>query len=56
MHAININSEKFGFYNITVAAYDIFTGYKYLDSVEMPLFVKVIYKKKILNYNGLAIQ
>lgn len=42
MHAVNIDSEKFGFYNITVAAYDLFNGYKYLDSVEVPLFVKVI--------------
>lgn len=43
MNTIDITSKKFGFYNITVAAYDLFNGYKYLDSVEVPLFVKVIY-------------
>lgn len=43
MNTIDITSKKFGFYNITVAAYDLFNGYKYLDSVEVPLFVKVMY-------------
>lgn len=43
MNTIDITSKTFGFYNITVAAYDLFTGYKYLDSVEVPLFVKVIH-------------
>lgn len=52
MNTIDITSKKFGFYNITVAAYDLFNGYKYLDSVEVPLFVKVMYidiryKKKL---------
>lgn len=43
MNTIDINSKKFGFYNITVAAYDLFNGYTYLDSVEVPLFVKVMF-------------
>lgn len=59
MNTIDITSKKFGFYNITVAAYDLFNGYKYLDSVEVPLFVKVIYIdirwKKVTNYISLAI-
>lgn len=28
MNTIDLNSKKFGFYNITVAAYDLFNGYK----------------------------
>lgn len=43
MYVVNIDFEKFGFYNIIVVVYDLFIGYKYLDSVEVLLFVKVIY-------------
>lgn len=43
MQAIDTDLEKFGFYNITVAVYDLLAGYKILDSVEMPIFVKVKY-------------
>lgn len=43
MNIIDIILKKFGFYNIIVVVYDLFNGYKYLDSVEVFLFVKVIY-------------
>lgn len=43
MNIIDIIFKKFGFYNIIVVVYDLFNGYKYLDSVEVFLFVKVIY-------------
>lgn len=40
--AINTTLNKFGLYNITIAAYD-FPGYAVLDIVEIPIFVKVMY-------------
>lgn len=43
MNIIDIIFKKFGFYNIIVVVYDLFNGYKYLDSVEVFLFVKVMY-------------
>lgn len=43
MQVIDTNVEKFGFYNITIAVYDLLAGYKILDSAEIPIFVKVKY-------------
>lgn len=41
MHEIKTDPKKFGYYNVTVAAYDLFYGYTLMDSIAVPFEVKV---------------